>query len=130
MRGLTLAEAVELHEPVLASSRRSRSRRRCARGTTLAPTRRRGRQRVSALPTWGLRSDHSRSTRSQEGARSIRGGHASVGTVLYLAAMNAARFDPVLRALYQRSQARVRRRHPEAPHRPRRNRPGEVVWQA
>jgi transposase len=36
------------------------------------------------------------------GARYIRGGRASVRTVLYLAAMNAARFNPVLRALYQR----------------------------
>jgi transposase len=36
------------------------------------------------------------------GLRRIRGGRASVRTVLYLAAMNAARFNPVLRALYQR----------------------------
>jgi len=36
------------------------------------------------------------------GMRRIRGGRASVRTVLYLAAMNAARFNPVLRALYQR----------------------------
>jgi transposase len=36
------------------------------------------------------------------GARYIRGGRASVRTVLYLAAMNAARFNPVLRDLYQR----------------------------
>ena len=36
------------------------------------------------------------------GVRRIRGGRASVRTVLYLAAMNAARFNPVLRALYQR----------------------------
>jgi transposase len=36
------------------------------------------------------------------GVRHIRGGRASVRTVLYLAAMNAARFNPVLRALYQR----------------------------
>jgi hypothetical protein len=36
------------------------------------------------------------------GVRYIRGGRASVRTVLYLAAMNAARFNPVLRALYQR----------------------------
>jgi transposase len=34
--------------------------------------------------------------------RYIRGGRASVRTVLYLAAMTAARFNPVLRALYQR----------------------------
>jgi transposase len=36
------------------------------------------------------------------GARYIRGGRASVRTALYLAAMNAARFNPVLRELYQR----------------------------
>jgi transposase len=36
------------------------------------------------------------------GVRRIRGGRASVRTVLYLAAMNASRFNPVLRALYQR----------------------------
>lgn len=36
------------------------------------------------------------------GVRRIRGGRASVRTVLYLAAMNAARFNPVLRSLYQR----------------------------
>jgi transposase len=36
------------------------------------------------------------------GVRRIRGGRASVRTVLYLAAMNAARFNPVLRALYER----------------------------
>jgi len=36
------------------------------------------------------------------GVRYIRGGRASVRTVLYLAAMNAARFNPVLRPLYQR----------------------------
>ena len=36
------------------------------------------------------------------GLRRIRGGRASVRTVLYLAAMNGARFNPVLRVLYQR----------------------------
>ncbi len=36
------------------------------------------------------------------GRRRIRGGRASVRTVLYLAAMSAARFNPVLRELYQR----------------------------
>jgi transposase len=36
------------------------------------------------------------------GTRYIRGGRASVRTALYLAAMNAARFNPVLRTLYQR----------------------------
>ncbi len=36
------------------------------------------------------------------GMRRIRGGRASVRTVLYLAAMSAARFNPVLREFYQR----------------------------
>jgi len=36
------------------------------------------------------------------GVRYVRGGRASVRTALYLAAMNASRFNPVLRALYQR----------------------------
>jgi transposase len=36
------------------------------------------------------------------GLRRIRGGRASVRTVLYLAAMTGARFNPVLRDLYQR----------------------------
>ena len=36
------------------------------------------------------------------GVRRIRGGRASVRTALYLAAMNAARFNPVLSSLYQR----------------------------
>lgn len=36
------------------------------------------------------------------GTRRIRGGRASVRTALYLAAMSASRFNPVLRELYQR----------------------------
>jgi transposase len=36
------------------------------------------------------------------GVRYIRGGRSSVRTALYLAAMNASRFNPVLRALYER----------------------------
>ena len=32
----------------------------------------------------------------------VRGGRASVRTALYLAAMTGARFNPVLRKLYQR----------------------------
>jgi transposase len=36
------------------------------------------------------------------GVRRIQGGRASVRTVLYLAAMSAARFNPVLREIYQR----------------------------
>ncbi len=39
------------------------------------------------------------------GLRRIRGGRASVRTVLYLAAMTGARFNPVLRDLYQRLRA-------------------------
>ena len=36
------------------------------------------------------------------GARRIRGGRSAVRTVLYLAAMTAARFNPALRAIYRR----------------------------
>jgi transposase len=36
------------------------------------------------------------------GVRRVRGGRASVRTALYLAAMTAARFNPVLRELYER----------------------------
>ncbi len=36
------------------------------------------------------------------GSRRIRGGRASVRTALYLSAMTASRFNPVLRALYER----------------------------
>lgn len=36
------------------------------------------------------------------GARRIRGGRSAVRTVLYLAAMTAARFNPVLRVIYRR----------------------------
>lgn len=39
------------------------------------------------------------------GLRRIRGGRTSVRTVLYLAAMTGARFNPVLRDLYQRLRA-------------------------
>lgn len=39
------------------------------------------------------------------GLRRIRGGRASVRTVLYLAAMTGARFNPILRDLYQRLRA-------------------------
>lgn len=38
----------------------------------------------------------------KRGQRKVRGGRASVRTVLYLAAMSASRFNPVLQALYER----------------------------
>ena len=38
----------------------------------------------------------------KRGQRKVRGGRASVRTALYLAAMSASRFNPVLRELYQR----------------------------
>ena len=69
--------------------------------------------------------------RHVRGIRRIRGGRASVRTVLYLAAMSAARFNPVLRAVYQRlrnrqaTQARLRRHRPKAAHDPQRRREGE-----
>jgi len=43
-----------------------------------------------------------RDSGSTRGVRRIRGGRASVRTVLYLAAMTASRFNPPLAALYQR----------------------------
>jgi len=38
----------------------------------------------------------------RRGQRRVRGGRASVRTALYLAAMSASRFNPVLRELYER----------------------------
>lgn len=43
-----------------------------------------------------------RDSGAMRGVRRIRGGRASVRTVLYLAAMTASRFNPPLAALYQR----------------------------
>jgi transposase len=43
-----------------------------------------------------------RGSGTMRGVRRIRGGRASVRTVLYLAAMTASRFNPPLAALYQR----------------------------
>ena len=39
---------------------------------------------------------------TMRGCRRIRGGRSSVRTALYLAAMTASRFNPVLRDLYER----------------------------
>jgi transposase len=39
---------------------------------------------------------------SIRGVRRIRGGRAAVRTVLYLSAMNAARFNPTLQPIYER----------------------------
>jgi transposase len=46
-----------------------------------------------------------RDSGTKRGVRRIRGGRASVRTVLYLAAMTAARFNPPLTELYQRLRA-------------------------
>jgi transposase len=46
-----------------------------------------------------------RDSGQKRGQRRIRGGRASVRTALYLAAMTGSRFNPVLRALYQRLRA-------------------------
>jgi transposase len=46
-----------------------------------------------------------RDSGKKRGQRRIRGGRASVRTALYLAAMTGSRFNPVLRALYQRLRA-------------------------
>jgi transposase len=45
---------------------------------------------------------YARDSGTLRGLRRIRGGRASVRTALYLAAMTGARFNPVLRDLYQR----------------------------
>ena len=58
-----------------------------------------GRREIASLA--GI-APFARDSGKLRGVRYIRGGRASVRTVLYLAAMNAARFNPVLRALYQR----------------------------
>lgn len=46
-----------------------------------------------------------RDSGKKRGQRRVRGGRASVRTALYLAAMVGARFNPVLRPLYQRLRA-------------------------
>lgn len=43
---------------------------------------------------------------SMRGKRSIRGGRAEVRTALYMAAMNATRFNPTIRSLYERLVAK------------------------
>ena len=48
---------------------------------------------------------YARDSGRKRGQRRIRAGRASVRTALYLAAMNGARFNPVLRDLYQRLRA-------------------------
>lgn len=58
-----------------------------------------GRREIAALV--GV-APFARDSGTFRGIRRIRGGRASVRTVLYLAAMSAARFNPVLRAFYQR----------------------------
>lgn len=58
-----------------------------------------GRREIASLV--GI-APFARDSGKMRGPRHIRGGRASVRTALYLAAMNAARFNPVLRALYQR----------------------------
>lgn len=58
-----------------------------------------GRREISALV--GV-APFARDSGKVRGPRRIRGGRASVRTALYLAAMTGARFNPVLRDLYQR----------------------------
>jgi transposase len=42
----------------------------------------------------------------RSGARHIRGGRAEVRAVLYMATLTATRFNPVIKAFYQRLRAR------------------------
>ncbi len=58
-----------------------------------------GRREIASLV--GI-APYARDSGSVRGLRRIRGGRASVRTALYLAAMSAARFNPVLREVYQR----------------------------
>jgi transposase len=58
-----------------------------------------GRKEIAALVGVAPIANDSGSIR---GVRRIRGGRAPVRTVLYLSAMNAARFNPVLRRTYER----------------------------
>lgn len=58
-----------------------------------------GRREVASLV--GV-APFARDSGTVRGVRRIRGGRASVRTVLYLAAMTGARFNPVLRDLYER----------------------------
>lgn len=61
-----------------------------------------GRREIAALV--GV-APYARDSGAKRGARRIRAGRASVRTALYLAAMTAARFNPVLRAVYERLRA-------------------------
>jgi transposase len=58
-----------------------------------------GRREIASLV--GV-APYARDSGTVRGMRRIRGGRASVRTALYLAAMSAARFNPVLREVYQR----------------------------
>ena len=58
-----------------------------------------GRREIASLV--GV-APYARDSGTFRGHRRIRGGRASVRTVLYLAAMTAARFNPTLRDVYQR----------------------------
>lgn len=61
------------------------------------------RQKIAALV--GV-APFNRDSGTFRGSRHIRGGRAEVRTVLYLAAMSAIRFNPVIRAFYARLLAR------------------------
>ena len=60
------------------------------------------RRRIAALV--GL-APYARDSGRRSGTRRIRGGRPGPRSMLYLAAMNGARFNPVLRAFYQRLRA-------------------------
>ena len=65
------------------------------------------RKKISALVGVAPFNDDSGRRR---GARRIKGGRASVRQALYMAAMSAARFNPVIRTFYQRLLASGKRR--------------------
>jgi transposase len=61
-----------------------------------------GRKQIAALV--GL-APRNRDSGRQRGQRHISGGRAEVRSVLYMASLSAARYNPVLKAFYQRLRA-------------------------
>ncbi len=59
-------------------------------------------ERATSQDAYLADAPYARDSGTFRGQRRIRGGRASVRTVLYLAAMTASRFNPTLREVYQR----------------------------
>ena len=58
-----------------------------------------GRRQITSLVGW---APFAKDSGKKSGYRRIRAGRAAPRTALYLAAMNGARFNPVLKAMYER----------------------------